>query len=246
MENVIMQLNRYKTELEDISKELEILPEGYLVKRKTTYLQRIGAREFGITKKPEIIRMLCRKRYLLVREEQLKNNISLLSSTPDKIDFAKPEELITKMPQAYQNLPVEYFHHPKIQSWLAQSQQKNTFPLSGGSYHSQKGIALRSKSELIIANLLEKYNLPYHYDTALNFTEKTIYPDFKIKNPYTNKLVIWEHFGALNQPDYERKMNDKMNTYLSHGYTSENLIYTFEFHIKKEQRLKKMIETIIL
>jgi len=246
MKNIMNQLNNYQKELKAITKELETLPDGYLVKRKTIYSHRVGKKEIGITKKPETIRMLCRKKYLLVRKKQLENNISLLSTAHETINLEKPKELIEKLPQAYQNLPMDYFYHPKIREWINQPQRKNPYPTSSEGYHSKNGMPLRSKSERTIANLLEEYGLPYHYDTALNFREKTIYPDFMIKNPHTNKLIIWEHFGALNQPGYEQSMNDKMDLYLAHGYTSENLIYTFEFHIKKEQRLKKLIETIIL
>ena len=246
MKNIIIQVNSYKKELEEIDKELSTLPEGGLISRGKFYWHKLKGKEIGITKKPDMIRMLCRKKYLLVREDQLKNNLSFLGSIPEKINLAKPEALISKLPQAYQNLPINYFYHPKVLPWINQPQRKNTYPISEGSYHSKNGTPLRSKSELIIANLLEEYGLPYHYEAALRFAEKTIYPDFKIKNPYTNKFIIWEHFGALNQPGYEQRMNDKMDTYLTHGYTAENLIYTFEFHVKKEQRLKKLIETIIL
>jgi len=246
MKNIIDQINGYKKELEEIDKELCTLPEGYLINRGIFYWHRFQGKEVGITKNPEMICKLARKKYLLERKEQLENNISLFSSAPEAVNLDTPAELIAKLPQAYQNLPINYFYHPKVLPWINQPQRKNPYPTSEGNYHSKNGVPLRSKSELMIANLLEEYGLPYHYDTVLNFTEQTIYPDFKIKNPYNNKLVIWEHFGALNQPGYEQRMNDKMDTYLTHGYTLENLIYTFEFHVKKEQRLKKIIETTIL
>ena len=246
MKNMITQMNHYRKELEAIEKELESLPDGYLVKRGMAYTQRVETKEIGITKKPEIIQMLCRKRYLLARKNQLENNLSFLNSAPEVMDLDKPEMLIAKLPQAYQNLPAKYFYHPDVLKWANQPQKHNPYPAEGGNYYSHKGVALRSKSELIIANLLEEYGLLYHYETTLNFAEKTIYPDFKIKNPYTNKLIIWEHFGALNQPGYEQRMNDKMDAYLTHGYTPGDLIYTFECHIKKEQRLRNLIENIIL
>lgn len=100
----------------------------------------------------------------------------------------------------------------------------------------------------MIANLLEEYNIPYHYEIALQLGTQTKYPDFVIKNPYTGKTIIWEHFGALDQPVYEKNMNDKMQLYQKHGYKAfENLIYTFEFDMMNNQcRLKDLIEQIIL
>lgn len=102
---------------------------------------------------------------------------------------------------------------------------------------------LRSKSELIIANCLENYNIPYRYEPLfMQGTSKT-YPDFIVKNPFTNKTIIWEHFGALNEEGYEQRMNEKMEWFFSNSYQEGvNLIYTFEFHINDPKRINSLIE----
>lgn len=247
MENMIVKLNNCKKELEAVNEELKALPAGSLVKRRSFYSHAANEKEIGITGNTELIRKLGRKKYLLIRQKQLSNNISVLSRAVNKFDNTTQEKIIDSFPETYQQLPDTYFFHPSIESWQAGSCQRNPYQPEECKYISKSGTSLRSKSELLIANLLEEYGIPYHYDVALKLGNKTIYPDFIIRNPHNGKLIIWEHFGALNQTGYGQKMNDKMDLYMKHGRTPfENLIYTFEFDIRNRHRLEYMIENIIL
>ena len=245
MKNVINKLTNYKKELEAINEELTTLPEGYLLKRKKFYWQVINGKEIGITKSPKIIQQLCRKKYLLVRQKQLTHNFSTPLNQLNKLDNRTPSEIIQEFSKAYQGLPKKYFFHPSIEPWLSKVHKMNPYPIES-IYHTKNGIQLRSKSELLIANLLEEYEIPYKYDIAFALGEKTIYPDFQIKNLFTGKFIIWEHFGALNQPSYEQQMHSKMEGYTKRGYIPfETLIYTFEFDIDSS-RLQSLIENVIL
>jgi hypothetical protein len=208
--------------------ELEQLPEGRLVKKREFYYHVIGKKEIGITNNTELIRQLARKKFLL---EQKKD----ISKTP--------KDIIKSLPNSYQNLPQSFFYHTDFHKWNNQPEVKNSYPMAT-TYHSKNGTIVRSKSELIIANALEEYELPYRYDNLLQLVEQKMYPDFIIKNPFTNKTIIWEHFGALNQPDYEQRMTTKMKIYLEQGFVPfHNLIYTSEFDLN---RINDIIEKIIL
>lgn len=106
---------------------------------------------------------------------------------------------------------------------------------------------MRSKSEFMIASLLDEHSIPFHYETLLFLGEHSVYPDFTIKNPYTGKFIIWEHFGILGDLDYVKKMEEKMALYYKHGYRAfDNFIFTFEFDLKNPARMKQIIEEIIL
>ena len=245
MKNLIKQINLYQKEHKAISKELKNAPKGYLVKRGKRYAQRIGKKEMGITTLLHQIKALCRKRYLLARQEQLQQLLATPLDKVAKLTLLMPQALIATFPQAYQNLPISYFYHPKIQPWLDHPHQQNDHP-TGSNHYTKNGITFRSKSEMIIAGHLDAYGLIYKTDIAQNFTTGTTYPDFVIKNPFTNKTVLWEHFGLMGHPKYEQRMNEKLDLYLTHGYTDQTLIYTFESHIKNEKRIQKFIEAILL
>ncbi len=59
-------------------------------------------------------------------------------------------------------------------------------------YTTERGEKVRSKSEVIIANLLNKFNIPYRYEEPF----KGIEPDFTIKNKDKSIIIYWEHSGT--------------------------------------------------
>jgi len=247
MQNVKSQFDKHNKELRNIHTELEILPLGRLVKKGKYYAHVIDNKEVSITNKPILIQQLARKKYLLARKKQLITNIKAFAHTNLKHDNRLPKEIIDTFPATYQSLPISHFYHPSIEKWSEASYTKNTLHQENLIYQSKNGIHFRSKSERDIANLLEKYDLPYRYDSNITLNEIQFSPDFIIKNPYNDKTIIWEHFGAFHKDGYEQSMNNKMDLYLKHRFIeNDNLIYTFEFHLRDHQRIEKLVKQVIL
>jgi len=243
-------VNELKERLEKIHEELHKLPAGRLKKRRNFYYHAIDGKDIGITKNPQLIQKLCRKKHLLNYKKQLENNISFFSRNSNKFDETTQEEMIRSLPSTYKELPDYYFLYlSSLDDWLAKPYEKNPFQLKKEEgYTTEKGITFRSKSEYIIAITLDYYNIPYRYEAAIHLDEQqTKYPDFTILNPFNGTLIILEHFGALHQPGYVQEMNDKIFLYMKHGYVLfETLICTFEPDIKDTIRLRALIENIIL
>lgn len=85
------------------------------------------------------------------------------------------------------------------------------------------------------------------YEELLYFEERSLHPDFTIKNPYTGKSIIWEHFGILGDPIYVDKMEDNVAFYYKNGYvSSEDIIFTFEFDSKSQAQLQSIVNKIKL
>ena len=102
-------------------------------------------------------------------------------------------------------------------------------------YRTEKGGLVRSKSELIIANALDKYHIPYFYEPAI-FDGK-IHPDFMIPENIICKTVIWEHFGMMDSPYYVCDCLTKIKLYETNGYfQNDNLICTFEYRRSEENQ----------
>jgi len=244
---MIIELKSYQKELKEINEELQTLPTGYLIKRGAFYVHYINEKEIGITRNDALIRLLCRKRYLTARQEQLNHNISIISRCISKFDDATPEKIINSFPASYQEVPRSYFFRQPTEGWAAGPYEKNPYRPEDLIYFSNNGTPVRSKSEMLIANHLESYDIPYRFEVAITLGHQTKYPDFTIKKPSNGKLILWEHFGALGQPNYVQKMNEKMGLYIKHGYIpSETFICTFEADIRSIRRLPNLIETIIL
>ena len=96
-------------------------------------------------------------------------------------------------------------------------------------FESISGNTLRSKSELIIDQLLFVYQIPYRYECKLAIGDVTLYPDFTIIHPKTGKMFYWEHFGMMDNQKYSQKAFSKLEIYCENGIIpSINLITTFE------------------
>jgi hypothetical protein len=78
-----------------------------------------------------------------------------------------------------------------------------------------RGDAVRSKSEVIIANMLHANKIDYLYESPLEFNGVVKYPDFTIENDDAGITYYWEHCGLLHDTAYNRRWNNKQQWYRS-------------------------------
>jgi hypothetical protein len=141
----------------------------------------------------------------------------------------------------------------KTVSMMKQLPVTNSFPVSVSEkqgytqylrYHTEHGEQVRSKSEVIIANLLQERGICYFYEKALLLDRLPVYPDFTVVHPYTGRLWIWEHLGMMDDAKYRAAWEQKRERYRQAGITEEtNLILTEEgYHGALD--VKKIIDII--
>lgn len=93
-------------------------------------------------------------------------------------------------------------------------------------YSTVKGDCVRSKSEVIIANLLIEHGITYEYEKRLEYgIGKWIEPDFTITLS-NGKELYWEHLGMLGVEEYDNKWLKKQDIY--DQYFAGKLIVTYE------------------
>ena len=97
-------------------------------------------------------------------------------------------------------------------------------------FRTVKDERVRSKSEILIANALERKGVPYKYECPIIFNELgVIHPDFTALNVKKRKVIYWEHLGKMDDPDYARKNAFRINVYQKHGlFLGDSLIITME------------------
>ena len=116
-----------------------------------------------------------------------------------------------------------------VEKWLNEPFESNSFHPEQKILRTRSGLLVRSKSELAIATLLEEYCLPFRYECRLDTSAGACYPDFMIMDPKTCRIYIWEHFGLMDDAEYETKTYQKIHLYRQEGYfPGDNLIMTFE------------------
>ena len=82
----------------------------------------------------------------------------------------------------------------------------------GKVHRTLNGILVRSKSELVIANLLAAQEIPYGYEVPLHAPDGTFYlPDFTITA--RGEAWYWEHLGCLDRDEYRNHWETKRAWY---------------------------------
>jgi exodeoxyribonuclease V alpha subunit len=85
----------------------------------------------------------------------------------------------------------------------------------GKIHQALSGDLVRSKSELVIANLLHERGVPFLYEMQLLAADGTMYlPDFTIS--WRGETYYWEHVGRLDLPTYRNHWNEKLAWYGEH------------------------------
>jgi hypothetical protein len=98
-------------------------------------------------------------------------------------------------------------------------------------HKTKNGIMVRSKSEVIIANMLCDNGIEdFLYEERLPLGDTYKLPDFTFKDAASGSYIIWEHLGMLGNADYKATWEEKKRIYEANGYTEENgnLIVTMD------------------
>jgi hypothetical protein len=97
-------------------------------------------------------------------------------------------------------------------------QAKGSLFFQEGLIHrTSKGIAVRSKSELLIAEALHTANVDFAYEKPLVLGGSTRYPDFTVEDDISGLTVYWEHLGMLDRDDYRASWEKKKAWYRANG-----------------------------
>ena len=91
------------------------------------------------------------------------------------------------------------------------------------------GIMMRSKSEVLIANIYTELGLSIVYEPPLQIGGYTFNPDFMAPHPITGIPIYHEHFGMMDDEEYATKTKWKIGKYAAYGYLPfKNIIFTYE------------------
>ena len=190
------------------------------IKKKSSLASTLANKQYYKTLKPVLIKNLNELKRFITRYQ---NNLA------DKIFDSLSEErkkLIT---------PLQMSVNEQIRKWNEEVYEKNNMYPENLRFETEQGEFVRSKSEVIIANLLYKHrkDILYKYERPLEIVEeekvKTVYPDFTIINLNTGRIVYWEHAGRMDDNRYATDFVKKINGYIANGLLiGKDVIYTYE------------------
>ena len=136
---------------------------------------------------------------------------------------------IQKLLETSKDFTPNYSTDEYLQQWMKESYESNPQYPEKCIYKTLAGDYVRSKSEVIIANALYHYSVPYRYECAFCSDGLTLYPDFTVCHPQTKQIFYWEHFGLMDNPYYINKTFEKLKIYAGcQVLPGINLITTYE------------------
>ena len=201
----------------------------YLSKKNISLAQKIAQRDYFKT-----------LQHILIKNTKTLNNF-ISNYKPEKL-----EACYTNLSQGRRQLIQPLFPDTETyaQVWQAKNyERKKETPEN--NYQTMKNELVRSKSEIIIANLLNSKKVPYHYEYPVKLSSGAIiYPDFFCLNKRTRQEFYWEHCGKMDDPDYTERTTQRIADYSKIGIIpGKNLILSFE--TAKSPLETKVVEGLI-
>lgn len=232
--NRLQQLLSYQKALEA---RLSALPEGelhiYPAGNSTKWICAHQGRQIYLPKsKRSLAEALALKKYYSLLLGEVKDELSLLNSMSNRSRALSASDLLSESSPYYELLQ-SHFSKDKfpvsVQKWCSEAYETNGLHPEHLIHTTLAGHKVRSKSEVIIANLLYTNGIPYRYEAALALNEITVYPDFTILHPTSQQLFYWEHFGMMDKSNYCDAACNKLKSYCYNGiFPSMQLITTYE------------------
>lgn len=220
-------------------------------KSKVLYTEYSHGKEVGIGRNKDKVHRLARRNYASSQYKLGQTYITLLKQLYTQLDNDNTVASITNKLNLYTSSGLDMERillPPKQQEWLNQSYERNPAYPEELKFETTNKRLMRTKSELIIANRLEHYNIPYLPEMPLWFRYYMYpkYPDFTILKP-NGEIIIWEHMGLMDKEDYFIKNSRKIIEYRQNGYSlNSNLIITFEEDIIETGMIDHIIESRLL
>ncbi|MCI6809374.1 MAG: hypothetical protein MR958_04195 [Spirochaetia bacterium] len=129
--------------------------------------------------------------------------------------------------------------------WKLLEYEQKSFSENAPEYYTSSGLRVRSKSELIIGDVLERLGIYFRYEFPLKMNNGVeLHPDFYCLNVRTRQEFVWEHFGMMDDLEYVQRAVEKQVLYAKNGWLiGKNLIFTMETMYSPLN--SKMIEKIV-
>ena len=195
-----------------------------------------------LTYEKKLLRKFTHKQYLKQKVLRLRFNILLLEKLSVRFMDYSNESIIKPLPEGCQKA-ISYLNENYCTDVLNGEvyQSENPFRQQDLIHMVSNGLNVRSKNELLIAEMLLRAGVNFRYEKALLleidiseedgysiYGSRTIYPDFTIYLD-DGTVIYWEHAGRMNDPEYRKRHFEKIALYHENGiYEPKNLIVTMD------------------
>lgn len=180
----------------------------------------------------EMVQQLAQKEYDTMLLKELTKRLKSLKKARSVYVNTDPVRIYDKCIAERKNLinPSYISSEEYVKRWEQVTYEKKAFAEGTVEIYTAKKERVRSKSEKIIADTLERRRIPYRYECPLELKGKRIiHPDFTVLNKRTRKEYYWEHMGMMDDNEYVTNAIKRVESLIQNGvFPGKNLIITVE------------------
>ena len=209
-----------------------------------------------ITSHENEIKALARKGFLGRMIKLMRADLRKLQQLTRDFQTFEVNEIISSMASVYKTLPSDwltqyagYNDHQNIsfapvltaggndqasermkihRAWAEAPYDSSRFREEEKNKVTYRGLRMRSKSEVMIAEMLYQYGVPFRYEQVLMLDGKTFAPDFTFQDAML-ELFYMEYCGMMGDPEYVKRHMWKRDIYEQNGIVPwENIYYIYE------------------
>ena len=236
------ELIRFKTKLIKLlnllDKKKQNRVPGEIRLNRINGKQRYEIKEYGSDKfvyataeMMDRVRRIAQTKYEIKLEKILEENLATVNKFISKMKKDELAECYNALPEGRKCLikPVYADNDMFARLWQEDKYNKKKSFQQDAKYTTSRGEEVRSKSEVMIADRLVKFGVPYRYECPVKCENTILYPDFTVLNKRTREVFYYEHLGMMDCPEYREQFFYKIRTYSSAGIVfGKNLVATFE------------------
>ena len=111
--------------------------------------------------------------------------------------------------------------------------------------YEHNGRKLRSRGEVVIAQVLDSLGLEYKYEPTIHIGEYRYNPDFAVYLPEFERCFFIEFLGMLDKYDYVAKNSSKIYSYMSSGMVINRDLLLFYGTLNSMPSVEDIVEDII-
>lgn len=259
MSNILIEIQQRMEQLKQVinekSEAISKAPKGVLNLAKTEsrvryyYKENPSQTERTYLKKENqhMIELLCQKDYDQKVLHTAQKELYLLEQLKEKYPMEICEDIYAGLHVDRKKYvqPIIVPDEDFIKAWREMEYRGKGFREDAPEYYTDKGERVRSKSEILIANALNRNHIPYRYECPLYLAGYgTIHPDFTVLNVRLRKEMYWEHLGMMDEPEYIEDALNRISLYeKNHYFPGDRLILTHETlrHPLNSKNIENMI-----
>lgn len=230
LDSLILELESYKHDFPEgnlrISKSGKKVQYYHITDKENMNGCYIRKDNLGLAKE------LAERDYLNILMREAKRESKALKKFIKGMSGVRVEEVYEELNEYRKELVKPFIQSDRlfVNEWLDEKYDGNPFSVEERVYETKRGEKVRSKSEVLLADMYYEMGIPYKYEyPAKMFNGKIRYPDFVLLKMPERKLIYHEHLGLLEEKEYRHNNLIKINEYAKSGIRmGDNLIITFE------------------